>query len=157
MNNDSKELTDFLDKYGVYKVVDNRVDADKAMLAFRCITQLPESIGNLNCKELILSYNNLTSLPDNAGNLKCKCLYLHNNNLTQLPESIGNLKCAYLSLDDNNLTQLPDRFGNLKCKELDLSSNELTTESIELLHKLKSNGVSVIYQPTKQTNKDEKS
>ena len=173
--NDIKELTDFLTKYGVdHKVVGDRVVAGAVNLDDRGITQLPDSIGRLTCERLYLDNNNLTQLPESIGHLKSKCLFLSRNNITSLPESFGNLKCnclwldgnnitslhvnignlqcEYLNLSRNNLTQLPDSFGNLKCEDLYLSSNELTTESIELLEKLKSAGVNVIYQPTKQTN-----
>lgn len=129
-NNDINELTNFLEKYGVYKVVDNRVDADTVNL---------DSMG-------------ITHLPDNIGDLRCKCLFLSNNKLTYLPDSIGSLQCESLYFNGNNLTSLPDSIVNLKCKSLYLHNNPLTSESIELLHKLKRNGVNVIYQPTKQTN-----
>jgi hypothetical protein len=152
-NNDLKELTNFLDNYGVYyKVVENSVVADTVNLDDRGITQLPESIGHLKSRCLFLSRNNITSLPESFGNMKCNCLWLDGNNITSLHVNIGNLQCEYLNLSRNNITQLPDSFGNLKCEDLYLSGNELTTESIELLEKLKSAGVNVIYQPTKQTN-----
>lgn len=127
-NLDIKELTDFLDKYGVeYKVVGNRVEADTVDLAFRGITQLPDSIGNLKCNRFDVSFNQLTSLTDSICSLQCDHLYLHDNNITQLPES----------------------FWNPKCKYLDLYNNPLTSESQHLLDKLKSNGFNVIYRPTK--------
>jgi Leucine-rich repeat (LRR) protein len=152
-NNDSQELTNFLDKYGIkYKVVGYRIVAGDVDLVFRGITQLPDSIYYLQCDYLRLNNNNIASLPNSIWNLKCKCLYLHYNNLTQLPESIGDLQCEYLYLYNNNLTSLPESFGNLKCKDLYLHNNNLTAASIELLEKMKSNGVDVIYQPTKQTN-----
>lgn len=123
-NNEIKELTNFLDKFDVeYKVVGNRVEADKVDLAFESITHLPESIGNLKCKELYLESNDLTSLPDSFGKLKCEKLHLYNNRLTSLPKS----------------------FRNLKCKYLNFSFNQLTSESRHLLDKLKSNGVKVVH------------
>lgn len=150
---DIKELTNFLDKYDVdYEVVGDRVVAKEVDLCSRGITQLPDSIGYLQCESLLLHSNNLTSLPVSIGNLKCEGLYLYNNSLTSLPDSFGNLKCEYLDLSNNRLASLPESFGNLKCKHLYLHHNQLTAESIELLEKLKSNGVSVNYQPTKQTN-----
>jgi Leucine-rich repeat (LRR) protein len=78
--NEIKELTDFLDKYGVdYKVVGDSVVAEEVDLANREITQLPNSIGNLNCKCIDLRNNKITSLPSSFGNLKREYLYLDNN------------------------------------------------------------------------------
>lgn len=79
-NDEVKELTDFLDKYGVdYKVVGDSVVAEEVDLANREITQLPNSIGNLNCKCIDLRNNKITSLPSSFGNLKREYLYLDNN------------------------------------------------------------------------------
>ncbi len=122
-NNTIKELTDFLDKYGAkYKVVGDIVKAGKVVLNFWGIKSLPDNFGDLKCNRLYLSYNELTSLPDSIGNLKCKELWL----------------------DNNKLTSLPDNFGDLKCRALYLYNNKFTLESVELLEKLKSNGVIVI-------------
>lgn len=78
---------------------------------------------------------------------------LDGRGITHIPYSIWYLKCKSLWLHDNNLTALPASIGSLECESLYLYNNPLTSESIELLAKLKSNGVNVIYQPTKQTNK----
>src|SRR5574344_1901569 len=98
-NNDIKELTNFLYKYGVeYEVVGDRVVADEVKLGNKSISKLPDSFGNLICNDFSLSYNILTSLPDSFGNLICERLFLDNNKLTQLPVNIGNLQCEYLYL-----------------------------------------------------------
>lgn len=96
MNNNIKELTDFLDKHGVkYEVVGDRVVANEVHLGTRGITQLPASIGHLRCEYLSLLDNELTSLPESIGNLKCKELYLSNNNLTaEAQQLLEKLKSA---------------------------------------------------------------
>ena len=159
------------DRIVVYHTVffEYRVVAEEVILCFNDITQLPESIGYLTCDHLYLNDNKLTSLPDsivnlqckskslwldgnkletlpdNIGELQCKDLTLNNNKLESLPDSFGDLKCEGLYLQDNELTQLPESFENLKCKLLFLNNNPLTSDSIELLEKLKSNGVYVTY------------
>lgn len=55
-------------------------------------------------------------------------------------------------LANRSISKLPYSFGNLTCRYLSLHHNPLTSEAIELLEKLQSNGVFVNYQPTKQTN-----
>lgn len=152
-NNDLKELTNFLDKYNVkYEVIGDSVVADTVNLDGRGITHIPDSIWYLKCKSLWLHDNNLTSLPDNIWSIQCEYLSLNDNNLTSLTDSFGNLKCEGLYLYNNRLTSLPESLVNLKCKHLYLHNNPLTSESIELLEKLESAGVNVIYQLTKQTN-----
>ena len=86
MNNNFKEITDFLDKYNQkYTVCSDCVKVDDW---------------------LWLNYNNLTSLPESFGNLKIGGnLYLDKNELTSLPESFGNLKID-VYMYDNNFTFL---------------------------------------------------
>ncbi len=128
VNNEIKELTDFLDKYGVkYRVVGDRVESDIVLLSHKAITQLPDSIGKLKCKYLSLINNNLTSLPDSFCEITCEDLSLSNNNLTSLPDGFGSLKCKYLWLDYNRLTQLPDSFGKLKCTLINLLNNKINS------------------------------
>lgn len=64
----------------------------------------------------------------------------------------GRVVAEEVDLSGLDIEKLPDSISYLECKELDLSNNKLTSESIELLEKLKSNGVNVIYKQTKQTN-----
>lgn len=123
LNKDIKELTEFLSPDVAYEVVVDRVVAEEVDLSNFGITQLPESIGRLQCDRL----------------------YLYDNQLTSLPESIGRLQFDSLGLSDNNLTSLPDSFVDLKCKDLYLYNNPLTSESKQLLEKLKSAGVNVNY------------
>lgn len=78
---------------------------------------------------------------------------LDDRGITQLPDSIGNLKCLDLCLNNNKLEHLPDGFEHLQCEYLYLFYNPLTSESQQLLYKMKSRGINVIYQQTKQTNK----
>jgi len=133
MNNNFKELTDFLDKYRVEYTVNSdcvKVD-DWLWLSYKKLTSLPESFGNLKIGGgLLLDDNELTSLPESFGNLKIGGgLRLNNNNLTSLPESFGNLKVGGdLSLDGNNLTSLPESFCNIKIGgDLRLYGNEFTS------------------------------
>jgi len=85
-----KDLTEFLDKYGVKYTI----DGDTVKVG-----------GNL-----YLDNNQLTSLPESFGNLKVGGdLYLYYNQLTILPESFGNLKVGgNLSLDNNQLKDTPN-------------------------------------------------
>lgn len=145
LNKDIKELTEFLSPDVAYEVVGDRVVAEEVDLSNFGITQLPESIGRLQCDRLYLYDNQLTSLPDSFVDLKGEYLDLGYNQLTSLPESIGRLQFDSLGLSDNNLTSLPDSFGDLKCKDLYLYNNPLTSESKQLLEKLKSAGVNVNY------------
>ena len=117
MNNNFKELTDFLDEYIVRYIIHSdcvEVEGDLWLIA-KGLTSLPESFGNLKIgHSLWLNYNKLTSLPESFGNLQIgRCLLLDGNHLTSLPESIGNLKIgrslSFGSIYDN-FTSLPDSF-----------------------------------------------
>ena len=107
-----KDLTEFLDKYGVKYTRDgDTVEVGGNLhLGYNQLTSLPESFGNLKVGgDLHLCYNKLTSLPESFGNLKVGGdLYLYNNQLTSLPESFGNLKVGgNLYLGYNQLKETP--------------------------------------------------
>jgi len=99
--------------------------------AYKELTSLPESIGNLtSLKKLDLGFNKLTSLPTSIGNLtQLKQLYLYWNRLTSLPESICNLKSLEnLWVSHNQLTSLPSEIGQLgNLIKLNLIRNRLTS------------------------------
>jgi len=131
--NNFKDLTDFLDYYGVeYTVTSGGVEVKGGLwLDNNNLTSLPESFGNLKIGgTLHLGYNKLTSLPESFGNLKIGGdLWLNHNKLTSLPESFGNLKIVgSLGLYNNKLESLPESFGNLKVSgDLLLYNNKLTS------------------------------
>jgi len=148
--NNFKDLTDFLDYYGVeYTVTSGGVEVKGGLwLDNNNLTSLPESFGNLKIGGgLALYSNNLTSLPESFGNLKIGgTLHLGYNKLTSLPESFGNLKIGGdLWLNHNKLTSLPESFGNLKIVgSLGLYNNKL--ESLpESFGNLKVSGDLLLY------------
>jgi len=106
------------------------VDSNILNLSFYGLTQLPDSIGNLNSLQgLELSRNDLSVLPDSIGNLgSLLYLFLKDNNLSVLPDSIGNLKSLkQLYLVFNKLSVLPDSFGSLRSlQQLYLGFNNLS-------------------------------
>ena len=114
-----KELTDFLDKYGVEYTIDGEhvlVPGDVRLICPE-LTHLPESFGNLKIGGgVYLTCPKLTRLPESFGNLKVGGgVYLICSKLTHLPESFGNLKVGGdVRLYCSNLTHLPESFGNLK-------------------------------------------
>jgi len=133
MNNNFKELTDFLDEYNQkYTVCSDCVKVDDWLyLNYNNLKYLPESFGNLKIGgNLYLDKNELTSLPESFGNLKIGGdLRLEYNNLTSLPESFCNIKIGGdLFLDYNNLTSLPESFCNIKIGgDLRIYGNKFTS------------------------------
>jgi len=84
-----KDLTEFLDKYGVKYTINGdtvEVGGDLSLYSNQ-LTSLPESFGNLKVGgNLYLNSNQLTSLPESFGNLKVGGdLYLNNNQLKETP------------------------------------------------------------------------
>jgi hypothetical protein len=115
MNNNFKELTDFLDKYDVWYIIHSDCVEVKGdlWLSRNNIKSLPQSFGNLKIGgSLHLEYNNLKYLPQSFSNLEIGCnLHLDRNKLIFLSDSFGNLKvgCS-LYLERNKLMSFPDSF-----------------------------------------------
>lgn len=92
------------------------------------LTDLPNSIGNLNIETLILSSNQFTTFPKIIKYLvSLKLLDLNYNKIFNLPDSISNLKfLKFLYLSGNSLMSLPKLIGKLvSLIDLDLSLNKI--------------------------------
>ncbi|MBN2154861.1 MAG: leucine-rich repeat domain-containing protein [Candidatus Lokiarchaeota archaeon] len=85
-------------------------------MSFNKITNLPESIGNLQMlKTLTLQNNLLKTIPDTITNLKnLNSLNIGNNKIKCLPENIGNLQnLQAIVLSNNPISEVPKSFANL--------------------------------------------
>jgi len=122
MGNDlGKEL--MKKKYKKKDIVDLRKQA---------IPEIPKSVRQLLCRELILAENDITSIPEEIGKLvNLEVLDLGNNRINHLPPAIGDLggTLRELWLTNNKLFfsgPLTPNLGKLKnLVKLDLSGNQL--------------------------------
>lgn len=100
-------------------------------LQSNCLTELPESIENLENLEILdVSCNELSSVPSTIGHLKkLKKLVLTQNKITMLPDSVGQLThLVSLQLNFNFLQGLPYSLRNcLLLQELCIDRNNLRT------------------------------
>lgn len=107
------------------------------------LTELPESLGNLDAlEELDLGSNRLREIPDSLGRLHAlRTLRLHRNGIAVLPSSVSSLRSLReLSVGENQLRALPSGVGTLAAlEELHANDNplEVIPESIGLLRALR--------------------
>ena len=106
------------------------------------LTELPKSIGNLQALTLLhAQHNQLDALPGSIGDLRALTqLFVGINHLTTLPESISKLQAlSQLHVQRNQLAWLPESIGHLKAlAQLYVDDNRLTAlpESIGHLQAL---------------------
>ena len=101
--------TEFTDHYDQVWVGGRIIEL---MLRFQDITNIPESVGNLDGLESIyLGWNQLTSIPESIGNLSyLEKIRLTDNKLTTLPSTLCNNSSNswYWVFVDNNC--LPEEY-----------------------------------------------
>lgn len=107
------------------------------------LTEVPESLGQLEELQTLYLYNNaLAALPESLAQLtQLRTLSVFGNQLWALPESLGQLKqLESLNLSYNQLTVLPESMGQLtQLQTLNLYNNKLMAlpESLRQLTALK--------------------
>jgi protein scribble len=103
------------------------------------IPEIPKSVRQLQCRELILAENDITSLPDELGKLaRIEVLDLGNNRINHVPPALGDLAPTLreLWLCNNKLfftAPLTPNLGKLRLlQKLDPSGNQLEEPPAEL-------------------------
>lgn len=103
------------------------------------VQEIPKSVRQLQCRELILAENDITSLPDEIMKLpKLEVLDLGSNRINQLPPAVSDLAGTLreLWLGNNKLfftAPLTPNLGQLRLlQKLDLSNNQLEELPTEL-------------------------